>query len=146
MTGMSLLRGGSLAAAVALALGGCVTYQPVPLLLQPPIYPILSVDASMSCEAMTASFIFSARRAARLEYWLHVGPLPGYGTDRFGVDAPIELATERRRLDALSDLQRTRGCPVMDPGPAVSYERQKLEPVSEPLRQPPSQPPLRVRG
>ena len=26
--------------------------------------------------AMTASFIFSARRAARLEYWLAVGPLP----------------------------------------------------------------------
>src|SRR4051794_32174741 len=142
MIAKSLLRALGLAAAVALiSLGGCVTYEPGPLVPRP-AYLILPVDASMSCEAMTASFIFSARRAARLEYWLHVGPLPGYGTDRFGVDAPIELATERRRLDALSDLQRTRGCPVMDPGPAVSYERQKLEPVSEPL----SGPPLRVRG
>jgi hypothetical protein len=89
---------------------------------------------------MTASFIFSARRAARLEYWLKVGPLPGYGTDMYGVDAPREIAAERRRLDALTDLQRMRGCPVMEPGPAVLYERQKLEGISQPTA------PLSVRG
>jgi hypothetical protein len=110
-----------------------------PLLGPAPVYPIIPVDASMSCGAMTASFIFSARRAARLEYWLAVGPLPGYRTDMFGVDAPIEVVAERRRLDALSDLQRTRGCPVMEPGPAVVYERQKLEGASQPMA-------LRVRG
>jgi len=128
-----------IAAVIALvSLGACTTFQPVPWLGPAPVYPILPVDASMSCEAMTASFIFSAKRAARLEYWMEVGPLPGYGTDMFGVDAPIEIAAERRRLDALSDLQRTRGCPVMEPAPAVIYERQKLEGVSDP--------PLRVRG
>ena len=140
MTGTSLLRTRGLAAAVALlSLGGCTIYEPLPLLGPAPAYPILPVDASMSCEAMTASFIFSARRAARLEYWLEVGPLPGYRTDMFGVDAPKEVAAERRRLDALSDLQRTRGCPVMEPGPAVVYERQKLEGASQLTA-------LRVRG
>jgi hypothetical protein len=135
----SLLRAPGLAAAIVLtSLGACTTYQPVPLLGPAPAYPILPVDASMSCEAMTASFIFSARRAARLEYWLEVGPLSSYGTGTYGLDAPIEIAAERRRLDALSDLQRTRGCPVMEPGPAVVYERQRLEGAS--------QPPLRVRG
>jgi hypothetical protein len=120
-------------AAVALfSLGACTTYRPAAILIPAPAYPIVPVDASMSCGAMTASFMFSARRAARLEYWIRVGPLPGYGTDMFGVDAPRELVAERRRLDALSDLQRLRGCPVMEPGPAVIYERQKLEPVSEP--------------
>jgi hypothetical protein len=99
---------------------------------------MLPVETSMSCEAMTASFIFSAKRAARLEYWMEVGPLPGYGKNMFGSDAPGEIAAERRRLDALTDLQRTRGCPVMEPVPAVMYERQKLEGVSAP--------PLRVRG
>jgi hypothetical protein len=140
MIGSPLRYASRLAAAIALvSLGACVTYQPdQPPWFAPP-YPILPVDASMSCEAMTASFIFSARRAARLEYWLKVGPLPGYGTDMFGVDAPKEIMAERRRLDALSDLQRTRGCPVMDPVPAVLYERQKLEGVSESM-------PLRVRG
>src|SRR3954452_18234342 len=123
----SLLTVPKVAVAVALvSLGACTTFQPAPLLGPVPVYPILQVDASMSCEAMTASFIFSAKRAARLEYWLEVGPLPGYGTDMFGVDAPREIAAERRRLDALSDLQRTRGCPVMEPVPAVIYERQKL--------------------
>ena len=139
MTAGFLLTAPRIAAAVALmSLGACTTFQPVPLLWPAPVYPILPVDASMSCEAMTASFIFSAKRAARLEYWFEVGRLPGYGTDMYGVDAPIEIAAERRRLDALSDLQRTRGCPVMEPVPAVIYERQKLEGVSEP--------PLRVRG
>jgi hypothetical protein len=128
-----------LAVVIALvSLGACVTNQPVqPVVFAPP-YPILPVDESMSCEAMTASFIFSAKRAARLEYWLNVGPLPTYHTDRFRVDAPKELAAERSRLDALSDLQRTRGCPVMEPLPAVLYERQKLEDLNAP--------PLRVRG
>src|SRR5258708_9295667 len=120
MIGRSFLGVAGLAAAVALvSVGACVTYEPVPRLGPAPPYPILPVDASMSCEAMTASFIFSARRAARLEYWLEVGPLPGYRTDMFGMDAPKEVAAERRRLDALSDLQRTRGCPVMEPVPAV---------------------------
>jgi hypothetical protein len=140
MMGRSLRYAQRLAGAIALvSLGACVTNQPVqPLGLAAPPYPILPVDESMSCEAMTASFIFSARRAARLEYWMNVGQLPGYGTDMFGVDAPKEIIAERRRLDALSDLQRTRGCPVMEPVPAVLYERQKLEGVSAP--------PLRVRG
>jgi hypothetical protein len=134
-----LRRVPGLAAALAVvSLGACTTFEPFPPVVPAPAYPILPVDASMSCEAMTASFIFSARRAARLEYWLEVGPLPGYGTDMYGLDAPREIAAERRRLDALSDLQRTRGCPVMEPVPAVLYERQKLEGVS--------QPPLRVRG
>ena len=117
-------------AMMLLSLAGCVPHEPV-MLVPPPPYPLLPVDKSMSCEAMTASFIFSAKRAARLEYWLNVGPLPGYGSDMFGLDAPIELAAERRRLDALTDLQRTRGCPVMEPGPAVVYERQKLEGTSQ---------------
>jgi hypothetical protein len=139
MMGTSLLYAPRIAVAVALmSLGACVTYEPVLPLGPAPVYPILPVDVSMSCEAMTASFIFSAKRAARLEYWLEVGRLPGYGTDMFGVDAPKEIAAERRRLDALSDLQRTRGCPVMEPVPAVIYERQKLEGVGAP--------PLRVRG
>jgi hypothetical protein len=139
MTTGSFRRAPGLVAAIALvSLGACTAYQPAPQLGPAPAYPILSVDASMSCEAMTASFIFSARRAARLEYWMKVGPLPGYRTDMFGVDAPKEIVAERRRLDALSDLQRTRGCPVMEPGPAVLYERQKLEGASQPA--------LRVRG
>lgn len=134
------LRTQGLGALLALlSLAGCVTAEPVVVLAPPPPYPVLPVDASMSCEAMTASFIFSAKRAARLEYWLEVGPLPGYGTDMFGLDAPIEIAAERRRLDALTDLQRTRGCPVMEPGPAVVYERQKLDGASK-------GPALQVRG
>jgi hypothetical protein len=118
---------GVTAAVALLLLGACTTNGPVPLSAPAVDYPIFSVETSMSCDAMTASFVFSARRAARLEYWLEVGRLPGYGTDMYGVDAPKEIAAERRRLDALSDLQRTRGCPVMEPGPAVAYERQKLE-------------------
>jgi hypothetical protein len=88
---------------------------------------LLPVDESMSCDAIAASFHFSANRAARLEYWLSAGPVRGYGFERFPVDAPKELVDERRRLDALSDLQRYRGCAVMDPGPAVVYERSRLE-------------------
>lgn len=130
---------GLAAAAALVSLGACTTIGPAPLLAPAPDYPIFPVETSMSCEAMTASFIFSAKRAARLEYWMEVGRLPGYGTDMFGVDAPREIAAERRRLDALSDLQRTRGCPVMEPVPAVIYERQKLEGGA-------SAPPLRVLG
>jgi len=129
---------GLAAAAALVSLGACTTIAPPPLLVPSPDYPIFPVETSMSCEAMTASFIYSAKRAARLEYWMEVGPLPSYGTNMFSVDAPREIAAERRRLDALSDLQRTRGCPVMEPVPAVMYERQKLEGASAP--------PLRVRG
>lgn len=106
------------------ALGGCVTnYYP----LDPPPYMLLPVDESMTCDAIAASFRFAAKRAARLEYWLAVGPLAGYGYERFPADAPKQLVDERRRLDALSDLQRYKGCPVLEPGPTVVYERMKLE-------------------
>jgi hypothetical protein len=81
----------------------------------------------MQCNAIAGSFRFAARRAARLEYWLAVGPLAGYGFERFPEDAPQQLVEERRRLDALSDLQRYKGCVVLEPGPAVVYERSKLE-------------------
>jgi hypothetical protein len=124
----------------SLLVTGCVTVEPL-IIGPPPPYALLPADELMSCEAMTASFIFSAKRAARIEYWMQVGPLPGYGNDRFGLDAPQELVAERRRLDALTDLQRMRGCPVMDPGPAVVFERQKLE---EGTRK--NGPPLSVRG
>jgi len=110
---------------VLTALGGCVTNN-YPFDPAPP-YMLLPVDEMMSCEAIAASFRFAARRAARLEYWLAVGPLAGYGFERFPDDAPKQLVDERRRLDALSDLQRYRGCVVMEPGPAVVYERTKLE-------------------
>ncbi|MDB5637471.1 MAG: hypothetical protein JWP51_2379 [Bradyrhizobium sp.] len=88
---------------------------------------LLPVDETMTCDAIAASFRFAARRAARLEYWLSEGPLAGYGYERFPEDAPKQLVDERRRLDALSDLQRYKGCPVLEPGPAVVYERLKLE-------------------
>lgn len=39
----------------------------------------------------------------------------------------LRLVDERRRLDALSDLQRYKGCTVMEPGPAVVEERARLE-------------------
>lgn len=140
MLNVPTLRTRGLGALLALlSLAGCVTAEPVVVLAPPPPYSLLPVDTSMSCEAMTASFIFSAKRAARLEYWLEVGPLPGYGTDMFGVDGPRELMAERRRMDALMDLQRTRGCPAMEPAPAVLYERQKLEDRSKAAA-------LRVRG
>lgn len=88
---------------------------------------LLPVDETMSCNGIAASFRYSARRAARLEYWLSVGPLAGYGNERFPVDAPTQLLDERRRLDALSDLQRFKGCTLMEPGPAVVEERTRLE-------------------
>jgi hypothetical protein len=88
---------------------------------------LLPVDEMMTCDAIAASFHFAARRAARLEYWLSLGPLAGYGYERFPSDAPKQLVDERRRLDALSDLQRYKGCPVLEPGPTVVYERLKLE-------------------
>ena len=115
--------------------GGCVaTYYP---LEQAPPYMVLPVDETMSCDGIAASFRFSARRAARLEYWLSVGPVSGYGYERFPEDAPRQLVDERRRLDALSDLQRYKGCPVLEPGPLVVYERMKLE-GSTPRRSEPS--------
>jgi hypothetical protein len=111
---------------VACALGGCVTNY-YPLIPPPPPYMLLPVDETMTCNAIAASFRFAARRAARLEYWLSVGPLAGYGYERFPEDAPNQLVDERRRLDALSDLQRYKGCTVLEPGPTVVYERLKLE-------------------
>jgi hypothetical protein len=120
----SIIRTGLLCCLVG-ALGGCVTTYP--FLVEPPPYMLLPVDEMASCDAIAASFQFSARRAARLEYWLSRGPVSGYGFERFPEDAPRDLVVERRRLDALSDLQRERGCVVMGPGPAVVYERSKLE-------------------
>jgi len=110
----------------SLALAGCATsvYDPLPFV---PPYEVLPVDQSMSCQGIAASFRFSARRAARLEYWLSVGPLAGYGFERFPIDAPTQLVDERRRMDALSDLQRYKGCTVLEPGPAVAEERLRLE-------------------
>jgi len=112
------------------ALGGCVT-NTLPVTdtnpFDPPPYMLLPVDESMTCSGIASSFRFAARRAARLEYWLSVGPLAGYGNERFPLDAPKQLVDERRRLDALSDLQRFKGCTVMEPGPAVVEERARLE-------------------
>ena len=109
---------------LAATLAGCAT-NAYPL--DPPPYPLLPVDESMTCDGIAASFRYAARRAARLEYWLSVGPLAGYGNERFPLDAPKQLVDERRRLDALSDLQRFKGCTVMEPGPAVVEERLRLE-------------------
>lgn len=112
--------------ALPLLLAGCVTDQPY-VIEPPPPYMVLPVDESMSCSAIAGSFRFSVRRAARLEYWLAAGPLTGYDSDRFPLDAPKQLADERRRLDALTDLQRMKGCTVIEPGPAVVEERERLE-------------------
>jgi hypothetical protein len=116
----------SLLSGLVCALGGCIT-DSGQILNPPPPYMLLPADEMMSCDAIAASFHFAARRAARLEYWLSVGHLQGYGFDEFPHDAPRELVDERRRLDALTDLQRYRGCIVLEPGPAVVYERTKLE-------------------
>jgi hypothetical protein len=120
----SLTELGLLCGLVA-ALGGCVTNSRP--LDPPPPYMLLPVDEMMTCDAIAASFHFAARRAAQLEFWLSVGPVGGYGFERFPLDAPEQLVDERRRLDALTDLQRYKGCPVLEPGPAVVYERSKLE-------------------
>ena len=121
--GISVARLGMLCSVVC-SLVGCATGVYLP---DPPPYPLLPVDESMSCNGIASSFRFSVRRAARLEYWLAVGPLAGYDTERFPLDAPKQLVDERRRLDALSDLQRFKGCTVMEPGPAVVEERARLE-------------------
>lgn len=126
---------------IVCALGGCVTNS---YPIDPPPYPVLPVDELMTCNGIAASFRFAARRAARLEYWLAVGPLAGYGTERFPLDAPKQLVDERRRLDALSDLQRYKGCTVMEPGPAVVEERARLEGSIVPV--PPPAVVLRSRG
>ena len=116
-----------LAGLLPAALGGCsAPASRLSALRSPPPYRIIEVDKAMSCEALAASFHFAAVRAARLEYWLAVGQLPTYGLDRFGVDAPAELEDERGRLDALTDLARTKGCPVQDPVGAVALERERL--------------------
>lgn len=112
--------------ALPLLLAGCVTDQPL-VIDAPPPYMLLPVDESMSCNAIAGSFRYSVRRAARLEYWLAAGSLAGYDSDRFPLDAPKQLMEERRRLDALTDLQRTKGCTVIEPGPAVAEERERLE-------------------
>lgn len=119
------LRNFSLLVSMAYALGGCVTST---YTLDPPSpYALLPVDESMSCNGIAASFRYAARRAAQLEYWLAVGPLASYGFERYPLDAPKQLIEERRRLDALADLQRYKGCTVMEPGPAVVEERLRLE-------------------
>lgn len=110
---------------MAALLAGCGTYA-APF-NPPPPYAVLPVDELMSCNGIAASFRYAARRAARLEYWLSVGPLAGYGYERYPLDAPKQLIDERRRMDALTDLQRYKGCTVMEPGPAVVEERLKLE-------------------
>ena len=123
-------------------LGGCVT-APVavsPFYYEEP-YALLSVDESMSCEALTASFMFSARRAARLVYWLEAGPVAGFGHARFGIDGPNKLRDEFRRMDALSDQQRYKGCRVLEPSAVVAEERMRLDPI--PLK---TGPVLRSRG
>ena len=107
-------------------LGGCVTTMSAPF-DPPPPYVVLPVDESMTCNGIAASFRFAARRAARLEYWLSVGPLAGYGYERFPLDAPKQLVDERRRLDALSDLQRYKGCTVMEPAPRSSRNDRSLK-------------------
>jgi hypothetical protein len=117
------------------ALGGCVT-NTGNVLIDPPPYMLLPNDEMMSCDAIAASFQFSARRAARLEYWLFRNRSPGYGFGEFSVEGPKELMGERRRLDALSDLQRFKGCYVLDPAAAVFYERSKLEGPSKAPRAP----------
>jgi len=108
------------------ALAGCVTNSS-DILTPPQPYMLLPPDEMMSCDAIAASFQFSAKRAARLEYWLARGRSSCYGYADFPVEAPKELINERRRLDALSDLQRFKGCYVLDPGAIVFYERSKLE-------------------
>jgi len=122
-------------------MGGCVT---TVYPLDPPPYMLLPVDESMTCNGIASSFRFAARRAARLEYWLSAGPLAGYGNERFPLDAPKQLVDERRRLDALSDLQRLKGCTVMEPGPAVVEERARLE--GSIVRPPPPSVVLNSRG
>ena len=133
MTNLANSLAGRLVIPVALSvsMGGCATQTYV--LEPPPPYHLLSVDESMSCSAISASFRFAARRAARLEYWLATGPLAGFGEERFPLDAPKQLVDERRRLDALSDLQRYKGCTVLEPGPAVVEERMKLEGSVRPI-------------
>jgi len=92
----------------------------------PPPYMLLPTDEMMSCNAMPRPSI--SRRACRSPGILDVGGAPkGYGSDEFPRDAPRELVDERRRLDALTDLQRYKGCFVLEPGPSVVYERSKLE-------------------
>lgn len=110
-------------------LGGCsAPATGVPSLQSPPPYRLFDVDRNMSCAAVAASFHDAAVRAARLRYWLSVGPLPGYGLGRFEADAPARLEDERGRLDALTDLQRFKGCPVEDPVAAVAAEMARLAP------------------
>src|SRR5262249_904483 len=60
----------------------------------------------------------------------------GYDSERFPLDAPKQLIDERRRLDALTDLQRYKGCTVIEPGPAVVQERERLEESARPSRAP----------
>lgn len=123
-----------LSTVLACALGGCATgyYTLAP----PSPYMVLPVDESMSCSAVSASFRYSVRRAARLEYWLAAGQLAGYDSERFPLDAPKQLVDERRRLDALTDLQRNKGCTVVEPGPAVAAERERLEDSARAARPP----------
>ncbi len=59
----------------------------------------------------------------------------GYGNERFPLDAPKQLVDERRRLDALSDLQRSRrSCTVVEAGPSVVEERLRAARFDPPRR------------
>src|ERR1700761_6292401 len=88
----------SVLAGLVSALGGCVT-TPSIFPAEPPPYMLLPADEMASCDAIAASSQYSARRAARLEYWLGRQPASGYGFQRFSLDAPKELLDERMRLD-----------------------------------------------
>lgn len=128
----------------ALLLSGCVTAPtPIPYFEYDETYPLLSVDESMSCDALNASFMFSARRAARLQFWLETGPVAGFGTARYELDAPAKLREEFKRMDALSDQQRYKGCRVLEPRLVVAEERNRLGPMPPPLI---SGPVLRSKG
>lgn len=127
-----------------LLLSGCITARaPAPYFEFDETYSLLSVDESMSCDALNASFMFSARRAARLQFWLETGPVAGYGHARFGLDAPPKLREEFKRMDALSDQQRYKGCRVLEPQLVVAEERARLGPLPPPLI---SGPVLRSKG
>lgn len=135
----AIVVAGLLAAALSGCSGPAATGSP---LQSPPPYRLFDVDRNMSCAAVEASFHDAAVRAARLGYWLDAGTLPTYGLDRFGADAPARLEDERGRLDALSDLQRYKGCTVQDPVGAVALERSLLA-ARGPVRPPAPPVPLR---
>ena len=103
--------------ALLVRLGGCVTTYPFRS-IEPPPYMLLPVD-EMAIVRRYRSLVPVFGEARRPSGILAVGRARLAGTDLndFREDAPRELVDERRRLDALSDLQREKGCVVMEPGP-----------------------------